>query len=81
MTRECGSCTACCELLEIVELEKPRGILCQHCTSGQGCAIYATRPKSAATTVAGWRMMTYRTSCAPTGAVSFLALRTISASC
>jgi hypothetical protein len=54
MTRECGSCTACCELLEIVELEKPRGILCQHCTSGKGCAIYATRPKECRDYECGW---------------------------
>lgn len=54
MTRECGSCTACCELLEVIELRKPRGMLCQHCTRGKGCAIYATRPKVCREYKCGW---------------------------
>jgi uncharacterized protein len=52
--RECGSCTACCELLEVIELNKPRGVLCQHCTSGKGCAIYARRPDVCRDYECGW---------------------------
>jgi uncharacterized protein len=54
MARECGSCTACCELLEVVELKKPRGVLCQHCTIGKGCAIYETRPEVCRDYECGW---------------------------
>jgi hypothetical protein len=42
--RECGSCTACCKVFQIPELNKPRYVLCSHCTGSQ-CGIYETRPK------------------------------------
>jgi hypothetical protein len=54
MARECGSCTACCELLEVIELKKPRGVLCQHCTIGKGCAIHETRPEVCRDYECGW---------------------------
>ncbi len=40
----CGTCTACCEVFEIPELEKPARKLCQHCT-GKGCGNYEDRPE------------------------------------
>lgn len=43
---ECGNCTLCCELLPIVELNKPESTLCGYCTSNKGCNIYNTRPQS-----------------------------------
>ena len=46
MSRTCGSCTACCKALEVVELTKPLGKWCQHCSIGKGCKIYAERPQS-----------------------------------
>jgi len=39
---ECGECTLCCTLCEIVELNKPAGEKCIHCTSK--CTIYEDRP-------------------------------------
>jgi hypothetical protein len=42
--RSCGTCTLCCKLLAIPELEKPRNVWCQHCEPGRGCGIYADRP-------------------------------------
>ena len=43
--RECGSCTACCSVLAIVELQKPPRRACDHlCRSG--CGVYADRPVS-----------------------------------
>jgi hypothetical protein len=42
----CGSCTLCCKLLEIGELEKPKDHWCTHCTPGSGCRIYENRPAS-----------------------------------
>jgi hypothetical protein len=50
-SRSCGSCSACCELLAVSEVDKPVHTRCQHqleaslCHSG-GCAIYAHRPQS-----------------------------------
>ena len=46
--RECGSCTMCCKLLNIVdpELTKPAYKWCQHCDIGKGCKIYSTRPEA-----------------------------------
>ena len=41
----CGSCTLCCKLLDVAELEKPGGRWCPHCAIGTGCKIYDTRPR------------------------------------
>lgn len=46
--RECGSCTLCCKVLRIKELDKPRGKWCTHAQKSRGCAIYADKPKSCA---------------------------------
>ncbi len=46
MSRECGTCTLCCKVMGIVELEKPRSVWCDHAMPGRGCAIYAQRPHS-----------------------------------
>ena len=42
--RACGSCTLCCKVLSITELNKPRSVWCPHCAVGSGCRIYAERP-------------------------------------
>lgn len=44
--RACGTCTLCCKLLRIAELDKPKGEWCEHCAVGKGCRAYATRPRS-----------------------------------
>ena len=41
--RECGGCTACCEVLDIPRLAKPAGVRCHNLTD-QGCGIYDRRP-------------------------------------
>jgi hypothetical protein len=41
----CGTCTACCRVFAIVEIEKEAGKWCQHCDIGVGCKIYEQRPK------------------------------------
>ena len=44
-SRTCGSCSLCCKLPFIEELEKPSGKWCQHCAPGKGgCTIYPSRP-------------------------------------
>jgi Fe-S-cluster containining protein len=42
-SRECGDCTACCTVLEQVELRKPMRCACEHIVRA-GCRIYAERP-------------------------------------
>ena len=42
--RECGTCTLCCKVMRIDELESPAGKWCRHCIPGKGCGIHETRP-------------------------------------
>ena len=42
--RQCGTCTLCCKLLGIKEIDKPDWTWCKHCKPGRGCGIYETRP-------------------------------------
>lgn len=42
--RTCGTCTLCCKLLGITEIDKPRGEWCANCEVGRGCLIYEHRP-------------------------------------
>ena len=42
--RECGTCTLCCKVMAIDELQKQPGVWCPNCARGQGCKIYDTRP-------------------------------------
>lgn len=51
---ECGSCTLCCKLLGITELDKPRNAWCKSCSPGKGCNIYADRPPSCVDFECGW---------------------------
>ncbi|HTV33623.1 MAG TPA: hypothetical protein VME69_11070 [Methylocella sp.] len=45
--KSCGACSLCCRVLEITELAKPAGKLCDNCSrdGSSGCAIYPRRPK------------------------------------
>lgn len=42
--RNCGSCTLCCTLTRVPELDKAEGTKCRYCE--QGCSIYENRPES-----------------------------------
>lgn len=52
--RECGSCTMCCKLIEVTELEKPQNVWCKQCKPGKGCGSYDTRPSDCRTFYCGW---------------------------
>lgn len=41
---KCGSCTACCKVYAIPQINKPAGDWCTHCAIGKGCKIYTRRP-------------------------------------
>jgi hypothetical protein len=53
--RSCGSCTLCCKVLKILELNKPQGAWCQHCKPGAGCKIYTERPLECRTFHCGYQ--------------------------
>jgi len=43
--RECGSCSLCCTVLRVDELDKAAGRDCPHQRGEHGCGIYAKRPQ------------------------------------
>jgi hypothetical protein len=53
--RECGSCTLCCKVFTIPEIDKPAGKWCGHCTPGKGCKIHDALPKQCAEFNCLWR--------------------------
>ncbi|HWC62122.1 MAG TPA: hypothetical protein VG501_00760 [Rhizomicrobium sp.] len=54
MPRECGTCTLCCKVMGIKEIDKPSGSWCPHCRPGKGCAIYSDRPEECRTFFCDW---------------------------
>jgi len=42
--RSCGTCTLCCKLFPVRELDKAAGRWCPHVVQGRGCAIHPRRP-------------------------------------
>ena len=44
--RSCGTCSLCCKVLHIAELDKPAGKWCTHWRPGNGCGIHVMRPVS-----------------------------------
>lgn len=54
--RSCGTCTLCCKVQGIQALQKPPGKMCPNCVAGQGCTIYASRPRECATFYCAWRV-------------------------
>jgi uncharacterized protein len=53
--RSCGTCSLCCILPEIDELDKPANEPCRHCLSGGGCVAYETRPATCRDFYCLWR--------------------------
>jgi hypothetical protein len=52
--RECGSCSACCTLLEVTDVGKPANEWCKHCDAGKGCTIYDDRPQMCRSFSCAW---------------------------
>lgn len=52
--RSCGSCTLCCHLPDIDELDKPANTFCRHCIAGVGCSAYEARPVTCRTFLCAW---------------------------
>jgi hypothetical protein len=53
-TRECGSCSMCCDVLEVAAVGKPVNQLCKHWQTGTGCTIYDDRPQMCRSFNCGW---------------------------
>ncbi len=51
--RECGSCSACCSVIGVPEIEKGIYETCEHLCEA-GCGIYAERPGSCQTFECQW---------------------------
>jgi Fe-S-cluster containining protein len=54
--RECGTCTLCCKVAAVEEMEKPNGVWCSHCVAGKRCTIYDQRPPSCRTFYCQWML-------------------------
>ena len=50
--RTCGTCTLCCTLTLVPELNKPERVTCEHCDNG--CRIYEGRPKACSDYQCAW---------------------------
>lgn len=54
--RNCGTCTMCCKLIAVIDLDKQPGVWCPHCVRGKGCGIYETRPVECRTFYCHWML-------------------------
>ncbi len=54
--RTCGSCTLCCTVMLVDELNKPAGVRCSHAVAGSGCTIRDQRPQACRRFFCGWRL-------------------------
>jgi hypothetical protein len=54
--RECGTCTLCCKAVGVLEIAKPAGVWCRHCSSGKQCGIYESRFASCRTFYCQWML-------------------------
>ena len=53
--KACGTCSLCCKLLRVRELNKPIDTLCRHATPDRGgCSIYPRRPSSCRGFICAW---------------------------
>lgn len=54
--RECGTCTLCCKVAAVEEMNKRNGVWCSHCTPGQRCTVYDRRPPSCRSFYCQWML-------------------------
>ena len=51
--RNCGSCSLCCKVLEVMDVDKPVNTVCKFSTAG-GCTIYNERPRMCRSFSCAW---------------------------
>ncbi len=54
--RSCGTCSLCCKVLPVRELDKPAGRWCVHSVRGGGCGIHSSRPQACRQFFCSWRL-------------------------
>ncbi len=54
--RSCGSCSLCCKVLPVPELDKPAGHWCTHAKRGSGCTVHAERPQTCRRFFCSWML-------------------------
>lgn len=54
LVRQCGSCSACCTMLEVTAVGKSANEWCKHCDAGKGCTIYDDRPQMCRSFSCAW---------------------------
>ena len=54
LPRQCGPCTACCNVMEVEEIKKPANVTCRHVIPTIGCKIYEKRPDSCRAFACEW---------------------------
>lgn len=52
--RDCGTCSMCCKVFRVVEVDKAAGQWCRHIVQGRGCGIHETRPSVCRTFFCYW---------------------------
>jgi hypothetical protein len=52
--RACGSCTLCCKVVGVLEIDKPAGVWCPHCAGAKRCTIYEQRYASCRSFYCQW---------------------------
>src|SRR5258708_34908707 len=52
--RSCGSCSMCCYVMGVEDIDKPKSQWCRHCKPGKGCSIYDNRPATCKTFACMW---------------------------
>lgn len=55
--QDCGNCTMCCKLPNILETNSPRGEYCKYCEPEIGCKIYDKRPEECKVFQCAWSQM------------------------
>src|SRR5260370_34303074 len=54
--RGCGTCSLCCKVLPVRELDKPAGRWCVHSVRGGGCGVHSSRPQACRQFFCSWRL-------------------------
>jgi hypothetical protein len=54
MSKICGTCTLCCRVVAVADLDKPAHVQCTHCLPGKGCTIYGSHPVQCQQFRCGW---------------------------
>lgn len=55
--KSCGTCSLCCKLVYVEELQKPAHQWCVHNRPGKGCAIWGEHPEVCKAWQCGWILM------------------------